>query len=243
MSHGHFYTATGQLVNGLREARTINPPPLPSPTTVLSLIKGEGLIYYWRKQMWESARTTPRQPHWTDEEDFKACLRWADEHGKGARDKGGDFHDEIERFNKSGWRNLAASEQALSYYDWHDQYVAKSIAVEQIVFGNGYAGRMDHLALLRDGRVAVVDVKSQDVSKRSGKFNHYPEWALQLGAYAAAAKPVPDVLVSVCISSNTPVVLEAYYWPGPPSYYANLFIGLLMVWKEFNSYGNEISPP
>jgi len=242
----HFYTLDGQLIDGLREARKTNPQPLPSPTTVLQLIKGQGLVYYFRKQMWESARTTPRQPGWTDEDDFEACLKYADEHSKNARERGGDFHTLIQGFHLSCIGEAGPpvcpahfADQYDSYLRWYEKWVAKTISVEQVVIGDGYAGRIDHVAKLRDGRLAVCDVKSQDLAKRKS-FNHYETHALQLGAYAGAWEKTygskVDALVSIYVSSNTPVTLESYVWPGFVDYYTKLFMGLLAVWCFSNNY-------
>jgi hypothetical protein len=240
---GHFYTTEGICIDGLRAARKFSPLPLPSPTTVLSMIKGEGLIQYFKRQMWEAAVTTPRQPHWDDDAHYEACVRWAEEHGKAARDKGGEFHDQVQLFHTGKPMPLGDQNPMLdAYAQWYDRYVDCTIGTELVVIGEGYGGRLDHLCLLKDGRIAITDTKSQDISKRR-TFNHYPEWALQLGAYAGAVNRFPgpdtgtvDTLVSICISSKPPFVVEAYYWPKPIDYYANLFMGMLALWKEVNDY-------
>lgn len=244
----HFYHAvTGELIDGgLREARKLNGLALPSPTTVLSLIKGEGLLRYLKRQMWEATVTTPRQPRWTDDDYYEACLEYADEHAKAARERGGDLHNLIQRFHLSCLGEVLPPpvpkhfiDQYDSYLRWYEQYVDKTLAVEALVIGQGYAGRLDHCALLKDGRVAVLDIKSQDTTKNNGRFRFYPDtWALQLGAYAGALEPVQhvDVLVSIAVSSNQPVALEAKYWERPPAHYHDLFLGLLKVWNLSNNY-------
>lgn len=241
----HFYTTDGTCIEGLRAARKLNPLPLPSPTTVLSLIKGEGLIYYFKKMMWEATATTPRKPGWSDDEYFEACCKWAEEHSQTARDKGGDLHDLIQQFHlskkhgKLGWFQSVPAHLQMAYdtyVGWYEQNVEKSLLVEEVVFGPGYAGRVDHVAQLKDGRKAVLDVKSQDISKRK-KFNKYSSWGLQLGAYAGAIQDPPNVMLSICLSSNgAPVTLEAYEWPHHPSHYFALFLGLLAVWRFENQY-------
>lgn len=217
---------------------------------MLSILKGEALIRYFRRQMWEAATTTPRLPDQSDEDHFESCLRWADQHGKTAREKGGDFHDMIQQFHLSciAERPVPAIpsiyiDQFDVYSRWYETYVDKTLTVEATVIGQGYAGRLDHCALLKDGRVAVLDVKTQDISKRN-RFNYYSEWGLQLGAYAGALEPVQhvDCLISIVVSSSFPVVLEAHYWPNPPAYYHGLFLGLLRVWNEMHNYWPEPMP-
>jgi PD-(D/E)XK nuclease superfamily protein len=240
----HFYTPDGQLVDGLREARKV--AALPSPTTILSMLKSEGLVRYLQRQAWEAAVTTPRNPGESDDDFYDRCLRWADEHSKIARERGGDFHTLIQRFHMSCIGEAAPPtcppqfiEQFDSYMRWYEKWVAKTISVEEVVVGDGYAGRVDHVAKLKDGRIAVCDVKSQALTKRKS-FNHYESHAIQLGAYAAAWQKTSggwaDALVSIYVSSNAPVTLESYVWPGAVGYYSKLFMGLLDVWCFSNNY-------
>jgi hypothetical protein len=254
MGNHYYHPTTGELIDGdLRQARKVN--ALPSPTTVLNILGSPGLKYYFRKQMWEATATTTRMPNESDDDFFDRCCRWADEHGQAARDKGGDFHTLCQKFHedclKGDGENRRASyeqyrlttagplaPQFQAYADWYCANVKRSLMVEQTVIGQGYAGRVDHVAELMDGRVAVCDVKTQDISKKKNRFTYYANWAYQLSAYWGAVKPLPDVLVSVAVSSsaNQPVVVEAYYWPKPPSYYLDIFLGLLKAWNEENNY-------
>jgi len=249
----HFYHAvTGQLIDGgLRAARLEN--GLPSPTTVLNLLKSEALIRYIKRQAWEAAVTTPRNPGESDDDHYERCLRYADEHSKIARERGGDFHTLIQGFHLScigegGPPVVPAhfADQYDSYLRWYEKWVDKTISVEQVVIGDGYAGRIDHVAKLRDGRVAVCDVKSQALTNRKS-FNHYESHALQLGAYAGAWQKTygsnVDALVSIYVSSNTPVTLEAYVWPRAVDYYSKLFMGLLAIWCFSNNYFPDNAHP
>ena len=54
----HYYTKDGELIDGdLRLCRKLN--GFPSPTTVLNILGSPGLKYYFRRQMFEAACTTP----------------------------------------------------------------------------------------------------------------------------------------------------------------------------------------
>ena len=244
----HFYTPTGKLVDGLREARKTNPPALPSPTTVLQLIKGEGLVRYFKKSMHEATATTPRKPEWTDKEFYEACERWADQHSQTARDKGLAFHKLIQEFHHAvvgagPTPALTPVPDLAPVYDlylrWYEKWVKRTVAVEQFVIGDGYAGREDHYAILQDGRSALIDIKTQD--NKGKRFSFYFSWALQLGSYAGACPPeLPsrkiDCIISIAVSSTGPAQLEAKVWPGEVSYYHGLFMGLLAIWREENQY-------
>lgn len=194
--------------------------------------------------MFEATATTPRLPGQSDDDYFDACCKFADEHGQAARDKGSDFHDIIQRFN--GQKNvdhLLADADKIGmrlqfelYIKWYLNNVKQSLLVEAPVMGKGYAGRVDHIALLMDGRRACIDAKTQDTTKKKGKFVYYSTWGVQLGAYAGAANPVPDVLISLAFSSKDPAQAEAYEWPRSPLYYHEIFLGLLKFWREDNEY-------
>ena len=246
----HFYTATGQLIDGLKEARKTNPQPLPSPTTVLQLIKGDGLLRYFRKQMWEAACTTPRKPEWTDDQHYKACVQWANEHSHAARDKGLAFHKLIQEFHQAvvgmgPTPALTPVPDLAPVYDlylrWYEKWIKRTVAVEQFVVGDGYAGREDHYAILQDGRSALIDIKTQDNNGK--RFNFYTPWSIQLGSYSGARPPgesrTVDCIISIAVSSTGPAMLEAKVWPREVSYYHGLFMGLLAIWREENNYHPE----
>lgn len=245
----HFYTPDGQLVDGLREARKVG--AVPSPTTILSMIKGEGLLRYFQRQAWEAAVTTPRSPGESDDDHYSRCLRYADEHSQIARDKGLALHKLIQEFHQSLVGKVMLPIASLTpelaggydlYLRWYEKWVKRTLIVEEVLFGEGYAGRVDHVALLQDGRVAVCDVKTQDLTKRK-RFSQYPEHFLQLGAYAGTIKPTPDVLISIYVSSNAPVALEAYVWPGSPQLGHELFLNLLRLWQFINNYQFQETSP
>ena len=100
----HFYhPETGELIEGnLRDARKVG--GLPSPTTVLGILSSHALKYYFRRQMWEATITTPRPAGMSDDDYWNECQKWADEHGRTARDKGTDFHDLAQQFHLASLR-------------------------------------------------------------------------------------------------------------------------------------------
>lgn len=248
MGSHYYHPTTGELIDGdLRQARKVG--ALPSPTTVLNVLGSPGLKYYFRRQMWEAACTTPRAPGMSDEDHWDACQKFADEHGQAARDKGGDFHTLCQKFHERCMNgdaenfimgfaafNAPLQPQFDAYVDWYSKNVRRSLMVEQTVIGDGYAGRVDHVAELMDGRICCMDVKTQDTSKKKGRFNFYDQWPIQLGAYAGAIKPMPDCIMSIAVSANAPVVVEALVWPKPVDYYHKIFMGLLAFWCHSNEY-------
>lgn len=238
----HYYTKDGELIDGdLRLCRKLN--GLPSPTTVLNILGSPGLRYYFRKQMFESTATTPRLPNESDDDYFDRCCYHADEHGQAARDKGGDFHSWCQAFHfhpslgpQSPRMLVGMEQQCMAYFDWYHQNVRRSLMVEQAVIGQGYAGRVDHVAEMMDGKVLCLDIKTQDTTKKNGKFTYYDQWPIQLGAYAGACKIPINGLMSVAVSVNSPVTIEAKLWEHPVEYYHDIFMGLLKFWCHSNDY-------
>ena len=80
----------------LRDARKLG--LVPSVTTILRCAEKPGLRRYFDRMMWEAACTTPRLPDQSDEDHFNACLDWADEHSRLAREKGTEIHGAIEKW-------------------------------------------------------------------------------------------------------------------------------------------------
>jgi hypothetical protein len=248
MAAHYYHPKTGELIDGnLRDARKVN--GLPSPTTVLGILGSPGLTWYFKRQMWEATITTPRPPGMGDEDYWELCQKWAEEHGAAARDKGTDFHDLAQAFHlmcmkygglpKNPFMPISdpLASQFNAYVDWYSKNIRRSLLVEQSVIGQGYAGRVDHVAEFMDGSVGCIDVKTQDTTKKKGKFTYYSNWGVQLGAYAGACKPMPHFLMSIAVGSTQgSTQVEAYRWPKEPAYYHNIFLGLLEYWKEDNSY-------
>ena len=240
----HFYKSDGICVEGLREARKCS--ALPSPTTVLGILKSAGLIRYLEQQILEAAATTPRANNETDADWCSAVRAAAAEHSDAAKKFGGELHDWIQQFNLASLYHKTVPKlghgmtgQCKEYVDWYDANVKQPLAVEQIVFGDGYAGRLDFVAELHDGRIACLDAKSQALRGKR-LFNHYTNWALQLAAYAAAYNKTADnpttVLISLVASSDEPVRFECYEWSGFVEEYYDLFKSVLHIWKLDNNY-------
>lgn len=234
-------------MEGLRAARKLSPLPLPSVSTVLSLIVSQGLIEYFKRQMFLATTTTPRPEFTNDDEYYRECCRWADEHGQQARDRGTELHDLIQAYNLARKHQKPVPSpperwagQYRSYVGWYEENVEKSLAVEEVLIGDGYAGRVDHICLLRDGRIAAVDTKTQNLVNKK-KFSHYLSWAMQLGAYQKAYDYDPRprrALISLVFDPNGSD-FEAYEWPESPKYYAGLFMGLAEIWRAENNYRPE----
>lgn len=100
-----------------------------------------------------------------------------------AGDFGSVIHNHLEAIGKGIPINLEALKPkekrcVSAFIAWKDKHVKKFIQTEQEVFGDDYAGTLDAVVELNDGRVAVLDYKT------SGAI--YDTYGLQVAAYAHA---------------------------------------------------------
>jgi hypothetical protein len=238
----HFYTPTGDCITGLREARKQH--ALPSPTTILKSLTNPALQNYWRDQVFYATLNTPRDAADDDEVWQAKVYTAAEEHAEVARKIGSSFHEWAAAVHLSWPHRVPPLEtmqqQCTTYTEWFHETVGNVVAQETVVVGDGYAGRFDVLVELKDGGHALLDPKTQALTTKRTKFNHYLSWALQLGAYAAAVERTLhikiDRLISPCISSTAVEGFEPYVWPEAPSVYSSLFLGLQRIWEYENNY-------
>jgi len=135
---------------------------LPSVTSVLGLVLRKPGLERWRGR------------HGNEE---------ADRQSAEARSSGSAVHRQVEVFNKNILLDPAfTGGEPPAYRAWFQANIAEPVLVETVTFStlHGYAGRVDLVARMRSGRLAVIDIKTV------GRFGCYPEYLLQTAAYAAA---------------------------------------------------------
>lgn len=185
---------------------------LPSVTSVLSVLDRPALLA-WAVQ--QTARAAVRdRAAWEgilESSGEEEAVRWLAgarfrkdaSSGLSATELGSEVHAAVERWllegqepskEKAGgiihviWANVAA---------WIDAHCSEIVASESTVFSlNGsvrYAGTLDLIVRLHDGRLALVDLKtSKDDTLSDGSLRRpWPEVALQLAAYRHAEKLLP----------------------------------------------------
>lgn len=171
----------GMRPTTLRDARKLN--LLPSVTTVLRVLHKQGLVDWMIEQACLSVLTAPRP----DTEELDAFVRRVlhterqqDAEAQKARDLGTDIHNALE----AAVQGKQCDDELRVYVD----PVLKAIdtmgglfGAEQIVVGEGYAGKTDLILANGDWQI-IVDFKT---TKKLPK-EAYPEHRLQLAAYAAA---------------------------------------------------------
>lgn len=194
-----------------------------SVTSVLDIVAKPGLVDWKIEQAILSALTLPRIEGETVETFAMRALEDSEEQSAKAREMGTRLHDLAEQYMTNGLLPFEGSvEEPLfrPFITWAEANIKRVIASEKIVVNHWhqYAGRLDLAVELNDGRLAVIDLKSQDVKldkKGNPKPEFYDEWPLQLAAYAAChiydsnGQPVPVdnwSLISLVIDRTRPGV-------------------------------------
>lgn len=161
---------------------------LPSATTILSLLDKPALVGWAAKTVTEYVRERALgngNDGPVDRDRLVSILDAAPKEwrkvSRKACDTGTMVHGAIETILKGGREPEAPSPEALSalvaFYEWRDAHALTPIETEVTVYGNGYAGTADLVAIL-DGKTYLVDFKTST--------GVWPENYLQVAAYRAA---------------------------------------------------------
>jgi len=109
---------------------------------------------------------------------------------KKAMDIGSRVHDAIEQYLNTGREPFKPGDEVeagfLSFLEWQDKHHFKSIATEQTIYGDRFAGTCDLICEL-DGKQYLIDFKTTNVAEDSPA---YPEHRYQVSAYRSC---VPNV--------------------------------------------------
>ena len=226
----------GMKPTTLREARIMH--LLPSVTSVLSIVR-KPYLEAWKADQYLGVSC--EFPEATKEEVIEiAETRMAE-----ARDTGSLYHAEIERIvlNLIDGGTVEPEDYEMpeetirAFIEWYRRFKLRPRWVERpFACSAGYGGRIDceGTSFLGDGPgtyYTVIDWKTQ-ATKQNKPFRTYPEWAVQLAAYAYGINRPDALLVSVCISTTEPGRIEHFPWPrdeNEDNYQA--FLDAFAVWR------------
>lgn len=190
----------------LADARKLN--LLPSVTTILRVLHKQALVEWLIEQAVLAVLTTPRLADEQTDAFVQRVLhgeKIQDQEAQAARDRGTEIHAALEAM----FQGQPVEAELVPWVA--PVYVALSKrgevkAVEQVVIGDGYAGKVD-LQLTQPDGLWIFDYKtSRKIPKEP-----YPEARLQLSAYRAAidhpAKRCANVYIST-VTAGEFVILE-----------------------------------
>ena len=219
----------------LRDAKKLG--LLPSPTSILKVLRAPQLEAWLQEQCCLAVLTTPRKPGEELDAFVKRVLheeRQQDEQAQKARDLGTAIHDGIEGVLTG--RKECPPELV--------PFVAPAIAemnqfgelkaTEEVVVGDRCAGRLD--ARFWDDnalRMTVCDIKT---TGSVPKYGSYLEHKLQLSFYAQALEPCAIQTANVYISTKEPGLVVVDVHKDWRETYENGFKPLLDYWCFANNY-------
>ena len=201
------------------DARKLN--LIPSVTNILSMKAKPALNVWLQDNAIMAAVNTPQKDGEPREVWLSRIAEESERIGKEAAEWGTLLHEQIEQFSTGGafMGTGEILDYVAGYEQWHRDYVETVISAEQSIVNDlGYAGRLDLHVMLKDGRRAVIDAKSQKLNGKP-KANFYIEWAMQLSAYGDClrepSEPLP-ILMSVVIPSDKPGRVQVKEWDNGP---------------------------
>lgn len=221
----------------------------PSVTSLDKLVFKNEFLDNWKiEQVVLAAVQHPKQPHEDDETYSNRIYQLSLDKPRDAADFGTTIHDAIEKYPAQPTSELLP--WFSRYHDWHQSNILEVIASEKIVVDHdiGVAGKCDRIAILKDGRTAVIDYKTQGI-KLDDKGNkkapqYYESWPRQLAFYAVSlakeTKTFPDSIpacVSLVFDSLSPETpLGVKFWdPGEIKFSYRQFCCGAYLWFAGNT--------
>lgn len=247
---GHWYTRDGQPMHWvqkadgkgtrnttLRDARKLN--LLPSVTNILKLLNKPELNNWIQRQAVLAVLTTPRLAGEGDDDYVTRVLdveRQQDQEAEQARDRGTQMHDGLESLA----RGTLVAGDILPWITpaWnHIKSLSDDLKTEEIIVGDGYAGRLD-LMVANDDGITLVDYKTTKTIPKKP----YDEHRLQLAAYANAVASLTMLQVKTANLYISTVNQGEFKWIENEPWEVD-FIGgfrpLLQLWQWKNNYVPE----
>lgn len=215
----------------LADARKLN--LLPSVTQILKVLHKQALVDWLCEQSCLAVLTSPRNDGEALDDFVQRVLhteRVQDQEATAARELGTDMHNGLEALFKGERIEDDLRPWIEPAYEHIKNLCPRTIAVETIVIGSGYAGKVDYIgeALAHE---LIVDFKT---TKRLPDKGSWPEHRLQLSGYAKARDPMTLRNVRTAnLYISTSDCGKFAYWENPPwqGDYADGFAPLVVYWQ------------
>lgn len=260
----HFYRPDGSPCHGTIEAG-LKAGAHPSVTTVLSIIRKEFVEKWKIREAVGATFLIPRDEGEALKDYANRCMAYNERMQNLTTDFGTQVHQNIENFHllhmayQKDKANIAPPTAEIScedgpkdgtlpwikhYVKWFYKNVSEVIAAESNSVSNelGYAGQIDAIVILKNGKTAILDFKTQKFKEKrpwgqkprpnpklllpdscAGKEEvqywppgFYETWLLQLCAYRHSLNEQTNLLVenlvSVTINSQEPAPMHSKTW-------------------------------
>lgn len=227
-----------------------------SVTNVLNLLDKPGLDAWKQEQCILSALTLPRFDHEDEHAFAERVIIDAGEQAKKAAEAGTRLHELSQDWIVSGKiPSTPGAERLLAPFQaWVQANVDPEQGLvmppESVVLNHqhGYAGRVDLPLRMKDGSIAHVDIKTQEVkrdAKGQPKPTFHEDWAMQLAAYSRCIfadgsypPPMPWRLISMVMDRSQPgIYLKEWTDPLNPlpssEPHFQAFLSVCKVWTYY----------
>lgn len=226
----------------LADARKLN--LLPSVTTILKILHKQALVDWLIEQACLAVLTTPRpaeEPLDAFVERILHTEKVQDQEAQAARELGTDMHNGLESLSKGEQIDEELRPWIEPAYKHLREICPRVIAVESIVCGSGYAGKIDFIGDASTHEL-VVDFKT---SKKLPEKSSWHEHRLQLAAYANARKNgTPRFIKTANLYISTVDQGKYAYFENIPwqADYENGFAPLVKHWQWSTGYHPASEP-
>jgi hypothetical protein len=220
-SSRHFYTLSsdGSVQEayglGIREARAAK--AFISPTTITEEIRATPfhLKRWQRQQLVNACVDAPIVPGETTENYYDRVNDLSFRKSDAATTFGNKLHELAKHFPLQP-TDVTLGPWYTYFKEWYDQNVREDLGVEERIADPdiGVAGTLDRRVVLHDGRLCIVDFKTQGIKDR---VYFGDSWPKQLGFYANATRkkyhePETPACMNVVIDSTIPAPLIIKEW-------------------------------
>lgn len=215
-----------------------------SVTNVLNVIGKPGLVKWQVEQAILSSLTLPRVMNENEHQFAERVILDAESQTRKAAELGTLMHAYAEDYLQNGALPKPERDQAIMapFFAWVQQNVGAVVYSEIAVVNHEhcYAGKLDACVEMKDGSVAIIDIKSKDVktnAKGEPKPEFYEEWAMQLAAYEKCSRPdgLPMGscrLISIVLNRQAPGLFTEEWTTGKANHY-RAFLAACELWSYY----------
>jgi hypothetical protein len=234
------------------DARTLG--LFPSVTTITKVVANLSLDRWKQNQMLKACVANPIGEGEAVSEYEGKMLQLAQKKMVDARAFGSLFHAAIDELNVTGYLDSSYDEVKpfVKYYiEWTRDHKVSFVGTEFVCVNEklGYAGQVDGLAIV-DGKLTLLDYKTQDVKKTNAKGelkpNFYDSWGWQLAAYKNASwdnkPPRIQQVMSVVLCSQSPCYPITKVWTRSEMANAwKVFKASCAIWQLTNKFNPAVN--
>jgi len=178
---------------------------------------------------------------------MKTVLARSKHYTEAAANFGTSVHNAIEKWLIDGEYPEDLDPKITPYIDklsqFLDEEIDELISVEKVIVGDGYAGKFDLKAKMKDGRIGIIDFKTRKRTNRSANrpFDLHNEDGIQLAAYSDADQWSSDqpseFIASLLIDRDKPSHPHLHEWsPEEHCKFFKTFDNLKNIWYLLKDY-------